>query len=64
VALNSPRKFEGLQTLRGLYFGRVIHSSPDQWKNDVMELLRFNVVTKDEKAKWSKASNEASAREG
>jgi hypothetical protein len=64
VALNSPRKFQGLQTLRGLYIGRVIQSSPDQWKKDVIELLRFNVVTKDENAKWSQTSNEASAREG
>jgi len=36
-------KIPELQTLRKLFIGRVIHSSPEQWKQDVMDLLRFNV---------------------
>jgi len=48
------RKIPSLQLLRNLYIGRVIHASPEQWKNDVMELLKFNLTTQDDSAKWKK----------
>ncbi|MGB8780288.1 MAG: hypothetical protein WCD81_06520 [Candidatus Bathyarchaeia archaeon] len=37
-----------LQVLRSLYIGRVMHASPDQWKRDVIDLLRFNLKTQNE----------------
>ncbi len=58
------RKLLGLQTLRNLYIGRVLHSFPDQWKKDVMDLLSFNVSAPDEDTKWSKSSHTVSAEEG
>jgi len=48
------QRLPGLQTLRHLFIGRVIHASPEQWKQDVMDLLKFNVSTKDDTAKWTK----------
>ena len=36
-----------LQLLRTMYMERVIHSSPEQWKSDVIELFRFNLTTQD-----------------
>jgi len=52
------QKIPALQTLRSLFIGRVIHSSPEQWKNDVMDLLRFNVSKEDDTAKWTKVKTE------
>jgi len=48
------QKIPSLQLLRNLYIGRVIHSSSEQWKSDVMELLRFNLATQDDSIKWKK----------
>ncbi len=48
------QRLPGLQTLRYLFIGRVIHASPEQWKEDVMNLLKFNVSTKDDTIKWTK----------
>ncbi len=42
-----------LRILRKLFIGRVIHSSFKQWKEDVNDLLKFNVTSKDEE-KWEK----------
>ncbi len=50
------QKIPALRELRRLFIGRVIHSSPEQWKQDVMDLLRFNVGTQDDNAKWEKGS--------
>lgn len=50
------QKIPSLQILRDLYVGRIIHSSPEQWKNDVMELLRFNTVTQNDSDKWKKTA--------
>jgi hypothetical protein len=36
-------KVPALQELRQLFIGRVIHSSPEQWKEAVMQLLKSNV---------------------
>jgi hypothetical protein len=43
-----------LRELRHLYIGRVVHSSFDQWKTDVTDLLSFNASTNDDRAKWKK----------
>jgi len=48
------QKIPSLQLLRNLYIGRVIHASPEQWKNDVIELLKFNATTPDDSSKWKK----------
>ncbi|MGB5933413.1 MAG: hypothetical protein WBH57_10160 [Anaerolineae bacterium] len=48
------QRLSGLQTLRHLFIGRVIHASPEQWKEDVMNLLKFNVSTKDDTTKWTR----------
>jgi hypothetical protein len=47
-------KIPSLMTLRNLFIGRVIHSSPDQWKNDVASLLAFNARSLDDTEKWKK----------
>jgi hypothetical protein len=48
------QRIPSLQLLRRLYIGRVIHSSPEQWKSDAMDLLRFNMATQDDVVKWKK----------
>ena len=48
------QRIPSLQHLRTLYVGRVIHFSPEQWKNDVEDLLRFNLAIQDDSAKWKK----------
>jgi hypothetical protein len=50
----SIQKLPALQTLRQLFIGRVIHSSTEQWQKDVMDLLRFNISTKDDTVRWAK----------
>jgi hypothetical protein len=50
----ATKRIPSLRLLRSLYIGRVIHTSPEQWKNDVMDLLKFNVATQDDNAKWGK----------
>ncbi len=48
------QRLPSLQNLRRLFIGRVTHLSSEQWKADVMDLLRFNVGTRDDSAKWKK----------
>jgi hypothetical protein len=43
-----------LLMLRGLFIGRVIHRTPDQWRADVDDLLRFNVGSDDDALRWKK----------
>jgi hypothetical protein len=43
-----------LQTLRDLFIGRVIHSTFEQWKTDVMDLLRFNIESSEDSEKWER----------
>jgi hypothetical protein len=43
-----------LRTLRSLYIGRVIHSTPEHWQADVKDLLAFNVSTRDDAKPWLK----------
>ena len=47
-------KIPALRELRELFIGRVIHRTPEQWKNDVMDLLKFNVTTTDNNLKYEK----------
>jgi hypothetical protein len=48
------QKIPSLNELRKLFIGRVIHSSFDQWKADVTQLLEFNSKTDDDGEKWQK----------
>lgn len=50
----SISKIQELQELRKLFIGRVIHFSFDNWKNDVISLLDFNIKERDENKKWKK----------
>jgi hypothetical protein len=43
-----------LKELRRLFIGRVIHSTIEQWKEDVKNLLKFNVKETDDNVKWEK----------
>jgi hypothetical protein len=43
-----------LRMLRSLFIGRVIHSSPEQWKSNVDSLLAFNTKSLDDTEKWTK----------
>jgi hypothetical protein len=44
-----------LRLLRERFIGKVVHSSPAQWKEDVTALLAFNVAQKGDEATWKKA---------
>jgi len=48
------QRIPSLQDLRQLFIGRVIHSSYEQWKEDVINLLTFNVKAQEDDIKWSK----------
>lgn len=50
----SIQKIPSLRFLRERYVGRIVHSSPEQWQKDIMELLRFNVTSRDDRAVWKK----------
>ncbi len=47
-------RIPSLRMLRSLFIGRVIHSSPEQWKTDVASLLAFNTKSLDNTEKWKK----------
>ncbi|HPD19493.1 MAG TPA: hypothetical protein PLF61_07505, partial [Candidatus Goldiibacteriota bacterium] len=47
-------KIPALKDLRNLFIGRVIHSSTEQWKNDVTDLLQFNKTAKEDTLRWKK----------
>lgn len=49
----AAQKIPSLKMLRQLFIGRVIHSSFEQWKADVSNLLSFNMTAGDD-AKWEK----------
>lgn len=51
------QKLPSLQLLRDLYIGRVIHTNPEQWRNNVLDLLRFNVATINDGEKWRKGQS-------
>jgi hypothetical protein len=47
-------RMPSLKMLRSLFIGRVIHSSPEQWKSNVASLLAFNTKSLDDSEKWKK----------
>ena len=47
-------RMPSLRMLRSLFIGRVIHSSPEQWKSNVTSLLAFNTKSLDDTEKWKK----------
>jgi len=47
-------RMPSLRMLRSLFIGRVVHSSPEQWKSDVTSLLAFNTKSLDDTEKWKK----------
>ncbi|MDP1629413.1 MAG: hypothetical protein Q8L57_02220, partial [bacterium] len=47
-------KFPELKELRRLFVGRVMHYSQEQWESDVNDILKFNVSTQDDDARWAK----------
>lgn len=50
-------KIPSLQKLRSLFVGRVIHRSEEQWEQDVINLLKFNVSSLKDSEKWSKTQD-------
>ena len=55
-------KLPALQSLRQLFIGRVIHSSPEQWKKDAAELLKFNTASTDDGERWKKGAGQGDDR--
>lgn len=53
----SIQKIPALRSLRDCFVGRIVHSSFQQWSEDVADLLQFNVGVSDEDAKWEKKLN-------
>jgi hypothetical protein len=47
-------RMSSLRMLRSRFIGRVIHSSPEQWKSNVASLLAFNTKSLDDTGKWKK----------
>ena len=47
-------RMPSLRMLRSLFIGRVIHSSPEQWKSNIASLLAFNTKSLDDTEKWKK----------
>jgi hypothetical protein len=50
----SLQRLPCLKTLRNLYFGRVIHSSEEQWTRDIKDLIEFASSSKDDSMKWKR----------
>lgn len=50
----SIQRLPALQDLRRLLIGRVIHATPEQWKKDVADLLKFNTASSSDDDKWKK----------
>ena len=47
-----------LRELRSRFIGRVMHHSLDQWKQDTLSLLTFNVQSLDDNEKWIKGEQD------
>lgn len=52
--LYAVNKLPALRELRARFIGRVTHSSPEQWREDVTNLLRFNVSAENDDEVWRK----------
>lgn len=44
-----------LQMLRERFAGRIFHREPEQWEQDVKDLLSFNLAAADDKKVWAKS---------
>ena len=45
---------ESLRLLRNHFIGRIMHTSVDQWKQNLTSLLDFNTKSTDDSTKWKK----------
>jgi hypothetical protein len=52
--LYAAHRLASLQLLRENFIGRVFHSSPDKWRGDLVDLLKFNVESVNNTDKWGK----------
>ncbi|MDO9557113.1 MAG: hypothetical protein Q7J82_05970 [Coriobacteriia bacterium] len=50
-------KIPELKILRKLFIGRIVHSSVEQWQQNVLDLLTFNVNSRDDDEKWRRDSS-------
>jgi len=50
-------KIPELKILRELFIGRIVHSSVEQWQQNVLDLLTFNVNSRDDDDKWRRDSS-------
>ena len=48
------QEIPSLQRLRDLFIGRVMHYNVDQWKSDVVALLKFNIEERNDNIRWDK----------
>jgi hypothetical protein len=56
--LFAAKNLEPLKFLREHYYARIIHSTPEQWKNDLTEALLFNTGANDDHLRWSKTDDQ------
>jgi hypothetical protein len=56
--LYAAKNLEPLKFLREHYYARIIHSTPEQWKNDLNEALIFNTTANDDHLRWSKTDEQ------
>ncbi|MTI95730.1 MAG: hypothetical protein FH749_09655 [Firmicutes bacterium] len=54
------RKIPELASLRDRFIGRVFHRNPEQWQQDVLALLRFNINAGSDDEQWLKGWEEES----
>ncbi|MCL5069972.1 MAG: hypothetical protein M1308_03630, partial [Actinobacteria bacterium] len=47
-------KIPELRELRARFIGRVMHINPKSWKNNIEELLKYNITAPDEKTRFRK----------
>ncbi|HHX87345.1 MAG TPA: hypothetical protein GX693_04090, partial [Firmicutes bacterium] len=47
-------RLPSLRELRARFIGRVSHTTPEQWRRDVDNLLKFNVSSRSDLEQWSK----------
>ncbi|MCX6642570.1 MAG: hypothetical protein NTV15_04190 [Candidatus Bathyarchaeota archaeon] len=48
-------KLNSLKYLRKHFIGRIIHSSPEQWKKSLEDILTFNIRSIDNEEKWRRS---------
>jgi hypothetical protein len=50
-------RLPSLRLLRKHFIGRIIHSSTEQWKKDVMDIIDFNISSVSDEDTWKKNKN-------